>query len=134
MVILKSTTRNSKATHEAIFDIEPQRVQIMPYCFSFVTVSFTPQIMNTYNTIFEAALENTSNTAKLKTITFEIIGEGNLPRFTVVKPTLRNKKGQFLVLFKRTVINHVDHRDLSLSNEGTLPTKVFFSNYHIFLF
>ena len=107
-----------------MFDIEPQRVQVLPFCFSFATVSFTPQAITSYTSLFEATLESSSSHSKNKSISFEITGEGNLPRFSVVKPSIRNKKGQYLMVFKRNVVNHVDQQNLVLSNEGTLATKV----------
>ena len=86
--------------------------------------------MTSYSSYFEALLENLPNNMKNKgEIRFEIYGEGNLPRFTIVKPTLRNKKSQPLMLFKRSVINHTDSQQLVLSNDGTLPTKVNFFLY-----
>lgn len=82
--------------------------------------------MTSYSTIFEATLENTPNTIKNKALTFEICGDGNLPRFSIIKPTLRNKKGQTLMLFKRCVVEHSDTQLLVLNNDGTLPSKVNF--------
>jgi hydrocephalus-inducing protein len=91
-----------------------------------VTVSFNPTSMTSYSTYLEANLENTPNSIKPKPVTFEIIGEGNLPRFTIVKPSLRNKKGQSLMLFKRCVVKTNDTQQMVLLNEGTLATKVNF--------
>lgn len=121
---LRSSNRNVKSVNELVFDIEPSRVQVQPFCFSFATVTFTPQAIMSYTSLFEATLESSSSHSKNKSISFEITGEGNLPRFSVVKPSLRNKKGQHLMLFKRNVVNHMDHQSLVLSNEGTLAAKV----------
>ncbi len=111
---------------ESAFELDPPRLQIQPHNFAYVTVSFTPQAMISYNTIFEATLENVANNVKNKTITFDIVGDGNLPRFSVMKPTNRNKKGQYLMFFKRSVIGNVDNQVLVLFNEGALPAKINF--------
>lgn len=98
----------------------------MPFGFSYANVSFSPTSMASYNTLFELNLENTPNSIKPKPVTFEISGDGNLPRFTVLKPSLRNKKGQSLMLFKRCVVNSNDTQQLILVNEGSLATKINF--------
>lgn len=98
----------------------------MPFGFTYCTVSFTPISMTSYSTLFEVNLENTPNSIKPKPFSFEISGDGNLPRFTIVKPAIRNKKGQSLMLFKRCVINTNDTQQLVLANDGTLATKVNF--------
>ena len=99
-------------------------MQIGPYSAAYATIAFNPQAMQNYSSYFEATLENMPATAKHRAIAFEVSGDGNLPRFTVQKPSLRNKKGQTLMLFKRTVVNKSDSQVLVLGNDGTLPTKV----------
>jgi hydrocephalus-inducing protein len=121
---IKSMQRNTKVTHESVFDLDTARVQIQPHHYAYATVSFTPQAMIAYNTVFEATLENVGNTVKNKSISFEIHGDGNLPRFNVLKPATRNKKGQFIMHFKKSVIGDADNQTLILQNEGSLATKV----------
>lgn len=111
---------------EITFELEPQRAQIMAHSYIYAVVSFTPSSMTSYSTNFEAMLENVPNSLKNKTIQFEITGEGNLPRFSIIKPALKNKRGQALMLFKRCIVNHSDSQLLTLSNDGTLATKVNF--------
>lgn len=104
-------------------------MQILPHSFTYATVSFTPPSISNYNIFLEAVLENVPSSVKNRSIFFEISGDGNLPRFTVVKPTVRNKKGQALMLFKRSVVNHSDTQQLVFSNDGTLATKI---NFHLY--
>jgi hydrocephalus-inducing protein len=126
-IMIKSSSKATKATgSDSPFEIEPQRSQIMPHSYIYATVSFTPPAMSSYSTFFEASLENVSNSLKNKTIQFEISGEGNLPRFTILKPALKNKRGQTLMLFNRCIVNHTDSQQLILSNDGTIPAKVNF--------
>lgn len=126
-----NTGRTTRQTQESAFDIEPQRIQIPSFGSAYVTVSFTPQAMTSYTTAFEAQLDNTSGTLshlnKTKPISFEIYGDGNLPRFTVIKPSIRNQHGQHLMIFKRTILGYSDTQPLVLANEGTLPTKINFN-------
>jgi hydrocephalus-inducing protein len=126
-IILKSSSKSTKATgNDSPFEIEPQRSQIMPHSYIYAIVSFTPPAMSSYSTFLEASLENVSNSLKSKTFQFEISGEGNLPRFTIVRPALKNKRGQSLMLFNRCIVNHNDTQQLILSNDGTIPAKVNF--------
>lgn len=58
-------------------------------------------------------------------LTFEVSGEGTLPRISIAKPTVRNKKGQPLLLFKRILVGQSQTLPLVIRNDGTLPSKVF---------
>ena len=55
---------------------------------------------------------------------FEIAGDGNLPRICVQKPTMRNKMGQTILLFKKNLIGRTETLPFTLINDGTLPSKV----------
>lgn len=78
-----------------------------------------------YNAFFEAYVEGLPpNHTRGKSLTFEISGEGNLPRITVAKPAVRNSRGQPVLLFKRILIGRSESLPLELLNEGTLPSKV----------
>lgn len=84
--------------------------------------------MQSYFAVFEAAIEGiTPNQPRGKPLTFEIAGEGNLPRVTVVKPMIRSKHGQPLLLFKKILVGRTQILPFELLNEGTLPCKVFLS-------
>ena len=75
----------------------------------------------------------TQNQARGKSLTFEVAGEGNLPRVTVAKPTVRNKRGQPLLLFKKILLGTTQSLPLELLNDGTLPCKVTISYIHFSL-
>lgn len=55
---------------------------------------------------------------------FDIVGEGTLPRVTVVRPTLYNQHGNPLLLFKRLLFGHSEKLPLILKNNGTIPAQV----------
>ena len=78
-----------------------------------------------FSAIFEAAIDGLpQNQQKGRNLTFEVAGEGNLPRISIVKPSVRNKKGQPLLLFKRNLIGRTQALPLVIINDGTLPSKV----------
>lgn len=62
--------------------------------------------------------------SKYRNLTFDIQGEGNLPRITVIRPTARNKKGAPVLLFRRLLLGRTQVLALSLKNEGTLMSRV----------
>jgi hydrocephalus-inducing protein len=112
---------------EAIFDLDPVRIHIAPHSYGYTTVSFTPSSIATYGCQFEATLENLpANMVKQRSVGFELTGDGTLPRFSIVRPTVRNRTGQTLMLFKRTVVGNEDTQSLVLTNDGTLAAKVNF--------
>lgn len=65
-----------------------------------------------------------SNLTKNRSLAFDIVGEGNLPRVTVVRPVLYNQNGNPLLLFKRLLLGHSETLPLILKNNGTIPTQV----------
>ena len=74
---------------------------------------------------FEAAVDaGLQNQVKSRNLMFEVTGEGNLPRISIIKPIVRNKKGQPLLLFKRNLVGKQQILPLNLINDGTLPSKV----------
>ena len=78
-----------------------------------------------FSATFEAAIDGVpQNQAKGRNLTFEVAGEGNLPRISIMKPSVRNKKGQPLLLFRRNLIGRSQPLPLVIINDGTLPSKV----------
>lgn len=88
-----------------VYEIEPQRASIPAHSYVYTTVTFTPPSMQTYNATLEAAVDGMpSAMSKYRNLTFDIQGEGNLPRITVVRPTVRNKKGAPVLLYRRLLL------------------------------
>ncbi|XP_013405663.1 hydrocephalus-inducing protein [Lingula anatina] len=111
--------------HQDIFEVEPVRGQISSHSHMYATVTFTPPSMQAFNAMFEASIEGIpQQQAKGRNLVFEVAGEGNLPRITIMKPTVRNKKGQPLILFRKILIGRNERMPLLLVNDGTLPSKV----------
>ncbi|XP_021488188.2 hydrocephalus-inducing protein homolog [Meriones unguiculatus] len=108
-----------------IFDVEPNKMCIGSRSHAFATVLFMPQAMQTYQCIFEATLEGLPSTlARSRGLVFDIIGEGTLPRVTVIRPTLYNQHGNPLLLFKRLLLGHSEKLPLILKNNGTIPAQL----------
>ncbi|XP_046359897.2 hydrocephalus-inducing protein homolog isoform X3 [Haliotis rufescens] len=106
-----------------IFEVEPSRTQIANHSHSYITITFTPPSMQSYSATFEASIEG-SNQNKGRSLVFEVSGEGNLPRISISKPSIRNKRGQPLLLFKRILLGRTEALPFVLRNDGTLPSKV----------
>ncbi|XP_076989079.1 hydrocephalus-inducing protein homolog isoform X4 [Tamandua tetradactyla] len=124
-VVVKPISNKAIARIVDIFEVEPNKMCVASRSHAFVTVSFTPQTMQTYQCIFEATLDGLpSNLTKNRSLIFDIIGEGNLPRVTIVRPVLRNRSGNPLLLFKRLLIGHSDKLPLILKNNGTIPAQL----------
>ncbi|XP_037371987.1 hydrocephalus-inducing protein homolog isoform X2 [Talpa occidentalis] len=108
-----------------IFDVEPNKICVPSRAHAFTTVSFTPQTMQNYQCIFEATLDGLpSNLAKNRNLVFDIVGEGNLPRVTIVRPILRDQQGNPMILFKKLLLGHSDKLPLVLKNSGTIPAQL----------
>uniref|UniRef100_A0A8C8TUT7 HYDIN, axonemal central pair apparatus protein n=1 Tax=Peromyscus maniculatus bairdii TaxID=230844 RepID=A0A8C8TUT7_PERMB len=124
-IVVKPISNKAAARIADIFDVEPNKMCIGSRSHAFATVLFTPQAMQTYQCIFEATLDGLpSNLARSRGLVFDIVGEGTLPRVTVVRPTLYNQHGNPLLLFKRLLLGHSEKLPLILKNNGTIPAQL----------
>ncbi|XP_015443273.1 hydrocephalus-inducing protein homolog isoform X1 [Pteropus alecto] len=124
-IVVKPVSNKMVARIIDIFEVEPNKMCIASRSHGFATVSFTPQAMQTYQCIFEATLDGLpSNLTKNRSLVFDIVGEGNLPRVTVVRPVLYNQTGNPLLLFKRLLLGHSEKLPLILKNNGTIPAQL----------
>ena len=82
-------------------------------------------LVQTYSAIFDASVETVpQNQPKGHSLTFELTGEGNLPHIVIAKPTLRNKRGQPLLVFQRCVVGRTQSLPVVIVNDGSLTCKV----------
>uniref|UniRef100_H2XZ27 Hydin adenylate kinase-like domain-containing protein n=1 Tax=Ciona intestinalis TaxID=7719 RepID=H2XZ27_CIOIN len=124
-ITVKALSNKVAARIHDIFEVEPSKIQIQPHNFMYATVSFCPPAMNSYSCNFEANVDGLpSSVAKGRNLSFEITGEGNLPRVTVMSPKVRNKSGEPLLVFQRLLLQRTESLPLVLKNEGTFPSKV----------
>lgn len=115
-----------------VYEIEPQRASIPAHSYVYATVTFSPPSMQTYNATLEAAVDGMpSAMSKYRNLTFDIQGEGNLPRINVARPTARNKKGAPVLLFRRLLLGRTQvwkGRDTACDNTNHCVTNGFNSN------
>ncbi|XP_004431871.1 PREDICTED: hydrocephalus-inducing protein homolog [Ceratotherium simum simum] len=124
-IVVKPISNKIFARIIDIFEVEPNKMCVASHSHAFATVSFTPQTMQTYQCIFEATLDGLpSNLTKNKSLVFDIVGEGTLPRVTVVRPVLHNQYGNPFLLFKRLLLGRSEKLPLILKNSGTIPAQL----------
>ncbi|XP_048461536.1 hydrocephalus-inducing protein homolog [Rhincodon typus] len=124
LVSVKPVSNKAAARITDIFDVTPTRMNIPSYDHKFVVVTFTPQTMQNYQCIFEAVVEPTPGVPKSKSLVFDIVGDGNLPRINVLQPMLRNKIGNPLLIYSRLLLGRTEKLPVVLKNDGTLPAQV----------
>ncbi|XP_032051538.1 hydrocephalus-inducing protein homolog [Aythya fuligula] len=109
-----------------VFEVDPVQMCVPSRSHTFATVAFTPQTMQSYQCTFEASLDAQTSPAAIKaqSLTFDISGEGNLPRVTVLRPVLHSKGGNPLLLFKKLLLGDSEKLPLVLHNAGGVPVQV----------
>ncbi|XP_059848459.1 hydrocephalus-inducing protein homolog isoform X2 [Hypanus sabinus] len=124
VVSVKPISNKITARIVDIFDVEPIRMNVPSYGHKFVTIRFSPQTMQNYHCIFEAMVEAAAGIPKGKSLLFDIVGEGNLPRINILRPLLRNKIGNPLLIYSRLLLGQTEKLPVVLKNDGTLPAQV----------
>ncbi|NXQ99391.1 HYDIN protein, partial [Sagittarius serpentarius] len=109
-----------------IFEVDPVRMCVPSRSHAFATVTFTPQTMQSYQCTFEASLDVPASPAAVKaqSLTFDISGDGNLPRVTVLRPVLHSKRGNPLLLFRKLLLGDSEKLPLVLQNGGIVPVQL----------
>ena len=124
--------RSINKSHKVVeaFELDAHRTQIPPYSNYYAVVSFTPAAMQSYAAIFDVTVDGQSklNRESRNTPHFscELHGEGHLPRVTILRPAIRNKKAQTMMIFNKLLLGRQATQQLLLVNEGVLPAKVSF--------
>uniref|UniRef100_F6WJJ0 HYDIN axonemal central pair apparatus protein n=1 Tax=Monodelphis domestica TaxID=13616 RepID=F6WJJ0_MONDO len=122
---VKPTSVKSMFRISDIFEVEPNKMCISSHSQAFATVTFTPPTMQTFQCVFEASLDGLPNfLSKTRNLSFDIVGEGNLPRVMIIRPVLYNQKGNPLFLFKRLLVGQSEKLPLILKNNGTIPAQL----------
>ncbi|CAM4581517.1 unnamed protein product [Leuciscus chuanchicus] len=128
---VKMTMHNAE-----VFELTPAKMCIPSHSYAFATVTFSPLTMNTYHAVFEAVLKvNTSFTRSVlyhnqtsahrpKALVFDLMGEGNLPSITVLRPVQRTYRGQPVLQFKRLLVGRGQTLPLVIKNNGNVPAQV----------
>lgn len=114
-------TKGTVSSSDLAFDVEPSsKIAIMAHSSIYATVTFHPMAIQTYSAYFEAVPDS----AKGKPLQFELYGEGNLPQVSVMRPALRNSKGQSCLLFQRLSLQNHQVLPVTLKNTGTIQATV----------
>jgi hypothetical protein len=86
--------------------------------------------MQSYSAIFDVNVDGqskaTRETRNIPNLSFELHGEGHLPRVTVLRPAIKNKKAQTMMIFNKLLLGRQATQQLLLVNDGVLPAKVNF--------
>ncbi|MCJ8733357.1 hypothetical protein PDJAM_G00222410, partial [Pangasius djambal] len=115
-VLNKMSMRSSE-----VFELSPTRMSIPSHSHAFATITFTPQNMQNYLGVFEASLEGATGS---KVLAFDLVGEGNLPCITILKPVQRTKHGQPVLQFKRLLVDKRQILPLVIKNISNVPAQV----------
>lgn len=88
--------------------------------------------MQSYSAIFDVIVDGQAkankDTRAVPNLTFEVQGEGHLPRVSILRPAVRNKKAQTMMIFNKLLLGRQTVQQLLLLNDGVLPAKV--NNLH----
>ena len=104
------------------FDIEPKKLIILSNETKYITVSFHPSSIQQYMGTFEAIIDNAPD-FRNKNFSFELRGEGTLPRISLEKPITRNSTGMNVLKFRRLLIGGSQSSNIVVKNDGIIPTK-----------
>ncbi|XP_068026157.1 hydrocephalus-inducing protein-like [Melanerpes formicivorus] len=127
-VLLSSKPSPSKLKSHSgqVFEVDPVRLSVPSCSQAFATVTFTPRKVKSYYCTFEASLDvHTSPAAvRAQSLSFEISGEGKLPEVRVLRPALKDRRGNPLLLFRRLLLGAWEKLPLVLQNSGPVPAQV----------
>ncbi|TRY66381.1 hypothetical protein DNTS_003349 [Danionella cerebrum] len=118
----KTTTQNVEA-----FEVTPTKLSISNHSHTFVTVTFSPLAMHSYHAVFEAVLKGSGSQSaahKPRALVFDLIGEGNLPTVTVLKPVQRTNQGHPVLQFRRLLVGREQTLPLVINNNGSIPAQL----------
>ncbi|XP_073785286.1 hydrocephalus-inducing protein homolog isoform X1 [Danio rerio] len=116
-----------KTQNVEVFELTPTKMCIPSHSHAFATVTFSPLSMQMYHMVFEAVLK--SNTSQVsahrpKALVFDLMGEGNLPCITVLKPVQRTNQGHPVLQFKRSLVGRGQTLPLVIKNNSNVPAQV----------
>ncbi|KAJ3226665.1 hypothetical protein HK099_004409 [Clydaea vesicula] len=123
VISTRPRTRTKSDNELFAFDVEPKRLNIQSHEYKYVAVTFHPTSIQSYAGIFEALVENIGE-SRNRLLTFELRGEGTLPRVTIEKPTVKNKAGYHHVRFQKSLVGSVQKQNIIVKNEGIIAAKI----------
>ncbi|KAJ3270503.1 hypothetical protein HDV01_007759 [Terramyces sp. JEL0728] len=121
-IATKPRGKSKTEASDFAFDVEPKKLIIPSHEHRYVTVSFHPTSIQSYSGMFEAMVENLSE-GKNKYLSFELRGEGTLPRVVIDKPILRSKTGAVFLKFKKLLVGTTQTIPLVIRNDGIIAAS-----------
>lgn len=117
-------SKNKSEVSDFAFEVEPKKLNIQSHEYRYVTVSFHPTSLQSYAGIFEAIVENVIE-SKSKCLSFELRGEGTLPRVSIESPSaLKGKNGIATMNFKKILVGACHTLPLIIKNEGIITSRM----------
>ncbi|XP_062860193.1 hydrocephalus-inducing protein homolog [Trichomycterus rosablanca] len=121
---VKAVTSKTSVHSSEVFELTPTRMSIPSHSHAVATITFTPHTMQTYHGVFEACLEGVSSLGKSKLLAFDLMGEGNMPCITVLKPVQRTNRGQAVLQFKQLLVGRRQTLPLVIENVSNVSAQV----------
>ncbi|XP_073706753.1 hydrocephalus-inducing protein homolog [Garra rufa] len=135
---VKVCLQETSTPNAEVFEVTPTKMCIPSHSHAFATITFSPMTMHIYHAVFEAVLKGTTSQAsapKPKALVFDLMGEGNLPCITVLRPVQRTNRGQPVLQFKRLLVGRRQSLPLVIKNNGNVPAQVsIVLQYHLDVF
>ncbi|XP_067276661.1 hydrocephalus-inducing protein homolog isoform X2 [Pseudorasbora parva] len=132
------TVKTTVLSTAEVFELSPTKMCIPSYSYAFATVTFSPLAMHTYQAVFEAVLKVTPSQTpaqRPKALVFDLMGEGNLPCISVLRPVQRTNRGQPVLQFKRLLVGRGQTLPFVIKNNGNVPAQVsIVLQYHLEVF
>ncbi|KAF0295087.1 Hydrocephalus-inducing [Amphibalanus amphitrite] len=121
-----ATTAKSKAVSETgkLFDVSPTRANISVHGFITVTVTFTPNALQTFVNVVDIQVEEPTGVDRSKGISFEVSGEGTLPLLDVLEPSEVTRQQEPLLHFLSTRLGDSAAGTVRLRNAGLVECMV----------
>ncbi|XP_037085537.1 hydrocephalus-inducing protein-like [Pollicipes pollicipes] len=116
--------RRTQAETVKVFDVNPPRATIAVHGCQPVVVTFTPTGLQTFVNVLDIQIEETTGIDRAKGITFEVVGEGTLPRVDVLEPSEVNRQQEPLLGFLSTRLGDSAVRTVRLLNAGPIECVV----------
>ncbi|KAJ3129345.1 hypothetical protein HK098_001757 [Nowakowskiella sp. JEL0407] len=114
-------SRTKSDSTDFAFDVEPKRLAVPNHEHRYVSIAFHPVSIQSYSGTFEAVVENVAE-SKSKILTFELKGEGTLPKISIEKPTTVIA-GVPNLKFRKLLIGNSQVLPIVLRNDGIITAQ-----------
>ncbi|KAI3385976.1 hypothetical protein SNEBB_004504 [Seison nebaliae] len=113
-------TDNDAFSPQNIFQFKETSTRVEPHSTYYVTVSFIPLAIQSYVCTLNIYLDQSPQPLH----SFELMGDGILPRIQIIQPSLRDEQRRLLLPFRRMNVTEKQNRKLIIRNDSHLPTEI----------